>query len=77
MLVLTRKRGESIMIGDDIEIVIVGTEGDTVRVGIKAPKSVGVFRSEVYLSIRESNQEATARKISLDELSEMMRKTEK
>ena len=58
MLVLARKKGESIMIGDHIEIVVLGTEGDTVRVGIRAPKHVEVFRKEIYLTIQESNKEA-------------------
>jgi len=48
MLVLTRKSDESIMIGDEIEISILAVHGDKVRIGINAPKSVPVFRNEVY-----------------------------
>lgn len=58
MLVLTRKKGESIIIQDHIEVVILSVEGDTVKVGISAPKHVDIFRQEVYLSIKESNQES-------------------
>ena len=49
MLVLTRKKGEVIMIGDHIELVVLGVEGETVRLGISAPKNVEVYRKEVYL----------------------------
>jgi carbon storage regulator len=58
MLVLTRKKGESIIIQDNIEVTILSVEGDTVKVGISAPKHVDIFRQEVYLSIKESNQES-------------------
>ncbi|WP_199616757.1 carbon storage regulator CsrA [Paenibacillus alkalitolerans] len=68
MLVLTRKKGESITIGDHIEVVVLGIEGDTVKIGIQAPKEVEIFRKEVYLSIKESNQEASKTEIGIDEL---------
>lgn len=58
MLVLSRKKNESIMIGDDIEITITAIEGDLVRIGIKAPKSVAVYRKELFLSIQEENRRA-------------------
>jgi len=58
MLVLTRKKGESIMIGDQIELVVLGTEGDTVKLGIRAPKHIDIFRKEVYDVIGESNRQA-------------------
>ena len=51
MLVLSRKENESIRIGDNIEIVVVGIRGDKVRLGIEAPKNVSVHRLEVYKSI--------------------------
>lgn len=68
MLVLTRKKGESIMIGDQIELVILGTDGDTVKVGISAPKEVEVYRKEVYQTIKQANQEAYASKVDLADL---------
>ena len=53
MLVLTRKSNQSIMIGDDIEISVLAVMGEKVRIGIDAPRSVPVFRREVYVEIQE------------------------
>jgi carbon storage regulator len=58
MLVLSRQRDQTIMIGDDIEITVVDIRGDKVRLGITAPKSVPVHRKEVYEAIRRENQAA-------------------
>ncbi|MGG0662684.1 carbon storage regulator CsrA [Viridibacillus arvi] len=58
MLVLTRKTGESIMVGDQIELKVLSVDGDQVKLGIVAPKSVKVHRSEVYQSIQQQNKEA-------------------
>ncbi|MEK8209768.1 carbon storage regulator CsrA [Paenibacillus sp. FSL L8-0696] len=58
MLVLSRKKGESIVIQDQIELTILSVDGDTVKVGISAPKHVDIFRKEVYLSIQEANRES-------------------
>ncbi len=55
MLVLSRQRDQSIMIGDDIEITIVDVRGDKVRIGINAPKEVAVHRKEVYEAIQREN----------------------
>jgi carbon storage regulator len=60
MLVLTRKSNQSIMIGDEIEVSVLAIMGEKVRIGIEAPRSVPVFRKEVYLEIqqdRESGEE--------------------
>ena len=59
MLVLSRKSNETIKIGDDIEIRILEVKGDTVRIGIEAPKSVDILRGELVLSVSELNTEAT------------------
>ena len=59
MLVLTRKSGESIQIGDDIELTVISVKGDQVKIGINAPKNVDIHRKEVYLSIKEENTEAS------------------
>lgn len=56
MLVLSRHRDESIMIGDDVVITIVDIRGDKVRLGIKAPQEVPVHRQEVYDAIKRENQ---------------------
>ena len=58
MLVLSRKKDESIMIGDNVEITIVDVRGDKVRLGITAPKEIPVHRREVYEAIQREKQEA-------------------
>ena len=58
MLVLARKINESIMIGDDIEIVVVDIKGDQIKLGIRAPRSVSVHRAEIFKEIQEQNKKA-------------------
>ena len=58
MLVLSRHRDESIMIGDDVVITIVDIRGDKVRLGIEAPQNVPVHRQDVYEAIKRENQKA-------------------
>jgi len=58
MLILTRKSGESITIGDDVKITVVEIKGKQVRVGIEAPRSYIIHREEVYISIQEENRRA-------------------
>ncbi|MBL1218188.1 MAG: carbon storage regulator [Planctomycetes bacterium] len=58
MLVLSRQRDETIMIGDDIEITVVDIRGDKVRLGINAPTSIAVHRKEVYEAIKRENEQA-------------------
>jgi carbon storage regulator len=58
MLVLTRKSNQSIMIGDDVEVTVLGVSGEKVRVGIDAPKSVPVFRKEVWIDMAEDRSES-------------------
>ena len=58
MLILTRKSGESITIGDDVKITVVEVKGKQVRIGIDAPRSNMIHREEVYLSIQEENRRA-------------------
>ncbi len=65
MLVLTRKTNETIQIGHDIEITVLSVQGDQIKLGIKAPREVEVHRKEVYLSIKESNDEAASFPASL------------
>jgi carbon storage regulator len=57
MLILSRKTGEKLMIGDDVELTILGIKGNQVRVGVSAPKDVPVHREEVYLRIQNEKQE--------------------
>lgn len=58
MLALSRKINESIMIGNDIELTVLDVKGDQVKIGISAPKSVPIYRKEIYVQIQEANQEA-------------------
>jgi len=58
MLVLTRKRDESIMIGDDVKITVVDVRGDQVKLGIEAPRHIPVHREEIYREIQEENRRA-------------------
>ncbi|EXG80993.1 MULTISPECIES: carbon storage regulator CsrA [Cryptosporangium] len=60
MLVLTRRPGESVMVGDDVVITVLEVRGDVVRLGIRAPRSVPVHREEVFLELRAANQEAAS-----------------
>ncbi|TGN17173.1 carbon storage regulator CsrA [Leptospira idonii] len=71
MLVLARRSNQSIMIGDDIEIVIVDIKGDQVKIGVKAPKNVSVHRAEVYKEIQEENKKAAGTTIKPEDLGKL------
>ncbi|SFG73297.1 carbon storage regulator CsrA [Sporolactobacillus nakayamae] len=71
MLILTRKLGESIRIGDDIEVKIVGIAGDQIKLGITAPRKVDVNRGEIYEAIRKENSRAVSGNLSDDILNAM------
>ena len=58
MLALSRKMNESIMLGNDIEVTVLEIKGDQVKIGVKAPKSIPIYRRELYLQIQQSNKEA-------------------
>ena len=60
MLILTRRVGENVVIGDDIVISVVEVRGDAVRIGIQAPRSVSVHREEVWLELQRSNERAAS-----------------
>ena len=69
MLVLTRKRDQTIVINDNIEITVLEIQGDQVRIGINAPRSVSVHRKEVFLEIQDENRKAAETpNIALDEI---------
>ncbi|MBI3794565.1 MAG: carbon storage regulator CsrA [Nitrospinae bacterium] len=59
MLVLTRKIGEAINIGDSIKVSIMDVKGQSVRIGVEAPRSMGVFREEIYSKIQQENKLAS------------------
>ncbi len=66
MLVLSRQKDQTIMIGDNIEITVVDIRGDKVRIGISAPTEVPVHRKEVYDAIKEENKQAA--NVNIDDL---------
>jgi carbon storage regulator len=71
MLVLARRLNESIMIGDEIEVVVIDIKGDQVKLGIRAPKRVTVHRKEIYEEIRKENIAAMDLKLKPEELNEL------
>ena len=75
MLVLTRKVGESIRIGDDIEVVVTSIEQNKVKIGIRSPRQIPVYREELYQKIQADNLEAAGMETGdLDEMLELLKK---
>jgi carbon storage regulator len=68
MLILTRRLGESIAIGDDIKITFLDLKGKQLRIGIEAPKHVSVHRNEIYEAIQEQNVQAAASDIQISDV---------
>lgn len=68
MLVLTRRVGESIVIGDDVRVVVLDVRGDTVRIGIEAPRQVDVHRAEVYAEVQAANAAAVTHRDDLGDV---------
>ncbi len=75
MLVLSRKSNQSIIIGKDIEIMILDIQKDQIKIGIKAPKEVSVFRKEIYLQIQLQNISASETANQLQDAEKMLKKT--
>ena len=67
MLVLSRQKNESIMIGDEVEIIIVDVRGDKVRLGITAPKKISVHRKEIYEAIQREKAENQSQPVAENE----------
>lgn len=72
MLIITRKKGESLMIGDDIEIIVSKIDDGSVKIGIKAPREIQILRKELYEEVEQENKEAT--KIDMSMLSNIKKK---
>ena len=73
MLALSRKKYEAVIINDDIEITIIEIKGDQVKIGISAPKSVPIYRKEVYMQIQNANKEA-AQSVDIKNIKELFTK---
>ena len=73
MLVLTRKQGQGIVIGDGIEITVVEIQGDQVRLSIKAPKTLKILRKELLLEVEEANKAAVVKSLDLKAVTEMLK----
>ena len=73
MLALSRKKDEAVIINDDIEITIIEIKGDQVKIGISAPKSVPIYRKEVYIQILNANKEA-AQSVDIKNIKELFTK---
>lgn len=68
MLALTRKVGESIIINNDVEVTILDVKGDQIKVGINAPKTVPIYRKEIFNQIKEENESAMIDASHIEEL---------
>jgi carbon storage regulator len=77
MLVLSRKKGESIILQDNIEITILEVNADTIKIGIQAPKEVDIVRKEIYLSVQQTNLESADVGSDLQALRDRMNKMKK
>ncbi len=73
MLALSRKTGESLVIGNNVEITILEVKGDQVKVGINAPKSITVYRKELYLQIQQANKEAMDQEVTPEMLENLLK----
>ena len=71
MLALARKINQSIMIGSDIEITLLEIKGDQVKIGINAPKSVPIYRKEIYMQIQDENKKASEGEIDVEVLNRL------
>ena len=74
MLALSRKKGEALMINNDIEITVLDIKGEQVKIGISAHKEVPVYRKEVYIQIQEANKEASANMEGMEQLASLFGK---
>jgi carbon storage regulator len=74
MLALSRKIGESIIIGNNIEITVNEIKGDQVKLGINAPKTIPIYRKELYLQIQEANREAMQQTVEPSAIEQLIKR---
>jgi carbon storage regulator (csrA) len=74
MLALSRRKGEALIINNDVEITVLEIKGEQVKIGIAAPKEVPVYRKEVYIQIQEANKEASANTAGMEQLANLFKK---
>ncbi len=67
MLILTRRVGETLMVGDEVSMTVLGVKGNQVRIGVNAPKEIAVHREEIYLRIKKEQEEAAGNPEAKDE----------
>lgn len=72
MLALSRKQGEAVVIGNDVEITVLEIKGEQIKLGISAPKSVPVYRKELYIQMKEANQEAIKQANAVEKLQNLL-----
>ncbi|UVI29893.1 carbon storage regulator CsrA [Paenibacillus spongiae] len=77
MLVLSRKKGESVILQDNIEITILEVTADTVKIGINAPKDIEILRKEIYTMVKETNRESAASITGLEQLQNQFKQIKK
>ena len=65
MLIITRRPGEKVMLGDDVVIEVIEVSGSSVRIGIDAPKSIPVYREELWRAVKDENEAAAKAKVDL------------
>ena len=73
MLALSRKKGEAIVVNNNVEITVIEVKGDQVKLGISAPKEVPVYRKEVYVQIQKANEEAASAEAFIDAINKFVR----
>lgn len=71
MLILSRRKGESIVIGDNIEICVIDVQGEVIKIGIDAPRTVSVHRKEIYNEIENANREAARNLPTVEQLKQL------
>jgi carbon storage regulator len=73
VLALTRKKGEAIIINNNIELTILEVRGDQIKIGISAPREIPVYRKEVYLQIEAANKEAMSAPVDVEALKNLLK----